>query len=382
MRLKVHGYDQKPANERPTIAACASVRSLPLIHRNIVRYCVAVKTVLARRITRSELSYATRLFSRVCDVFARLNIPLPPNFHYLQHIEEGMTRFGSSDQSSTWVFERAHRKLIRVNHNNHTQGTLETTMARGFVKTGMAHSLVHKLQGIANPTPDDTNTINCALGVMGNGPERELQRGNLAAVLAGEAEFQGQEWIKLATTSSQVVWTSNDHSPYWDIVMEFCSHELGRPVYGRGIPPPHGVCLEAKGSTRCFPYVRHAGIRFGNDFQMRGYTSRYGYIGEMVPVLIKRIYQCSFDIEGEDNPRVICCAVVQQFVEHEHEPDFPWMRVARRLEIQHWAYNVYDEPKIVSLTSFSGSFALGDIVMSYAHYWITFAVDPEFEDDE
>ncbi|KAG8724749.1 hypothetical protein FRC09_014814 [Ceratobasidium sp. 395] len=117
---------------------------------------------------------------------------------------------------------------------------------------------------------------------------------------------------------------------------------------------------------------------------MRGYTSRYGYIGEMVPALIKRIYQCSFDID-EDNPRIVCCAVIQQFVEHGHEPDFPWMRVARRLEIQHWAYNVYNEPEIVSLTSFSGLFALGDIVMSYGHYWMTFAVkpvDPEFEEDE
>ncbi|KAG9124509.1 hypothetical protein FRC07_011347 [Ceratobasidium sp. 392] len=385
MRCKVHGYDQKPAAERPTIATCASVRSLRLIYGNVLRYCVGVKIVLARRIARSELSYATGLFSRVCDVFTRLNIPLPPNFHSLQHIEEGMTRFGASDQNSVWVFERAHRKLIRVNHNNHTQGTLETTMARGFVKTGMANSLVHKLQEIPNPTADDIHTINTVLGVMGNGPEHERQRGRLDAILAGDADFQDQERIILATTSSQVIWTKDDHNPYWDMVIDFCSHKLGIPVYGHGIPPPGGVCLEAKGSTRCFPYVRLAGIRFGNDYQMRGYTSRYGYIDEMVPALIKRIYQCSFNIGGEPDPRIVLCAVVQRFMEHEHEPDFPWMPYARRLQIQHWAYDSYNEPEVIAITSFSGSFALGDVVMSYGHYWITFAmkpVDPEYDDED
>ncbi|QRV84956.1 hypothetical protein RhiJN_12972 [Ceratobasidium sp. AG-Ba] len=157
------------------------------------------------------------------------------------------------------------------------------------------------------------------------------------------------------------------------------------PVYGRGVPPPGGVCLEAKGSTRCLPYVFHAGIRFGNDYQTRGYTSRYGYIGEMVPVLIKRIYECLFNIEDQPEPRTVICAVVQRFVEHEHNPDFPWVRFAHRLEVQHWVYNSYNAPEVVDVTSFSGSFALGDIEMIYGHYWITFGmkpINPEFDDDE
>ncbi|KAG9126247.1 hypothetical protein FRC07_004272 [Ceratobasidium sp. 392] len=118
---------------------------------------------------------------------------------------------------------------------------------------------------------------------------------------------------------------------------------------------------------------------------MRGYTLLYGYIGKLVPVLIKRIYQCTFDIEDEGNPHIINCAVVQQFVEHDREPDFPWMQLACQLEIQHWSYGSYDEPEAVCVTYFSGSFALGDIEMSYGHYWITLGmklVDPEFDDND
>ncbi|KAG9118995.1 hypothetical protein FRC07_006209 [Ceratobasidium sp. 392] len=72
-------------------------------------------------------------------------------------------------------------------------------------------------------------------------------------------------------------------------------------------------------------------------------------------------------------------------MEHEHEPDFPWMPYARRLQIQHWAYDSYNEPEVIAITSFSRSFALGDVVMSYGHYWITFAmkpVDPEYDDKD
>ncbi|KAG8696181.1 hypothetical protein FRC08_007312 [Ceratobasidium sp. 394] len=256
-------------------------------------------------------------------------------------------------------------------------GTLEATMVRGFMKRAGAYGLVHELQSIAHPRADDTNTINCALKVMCNGPEHELQREMLDAILAGEAHFRGQERIALAITSRQVDWTDGDHNPFWDMVMDFCGEQLhGVIVYGYGAAPPGGVRLDPQGSTRCFPYVHHGGLRFGNDFQTRGYSSRYGYIENMVPVLIRRIYQCTLELEEEPEPRTILCAVVQRFTEAARPAEFPWDRLAHRLEVQSWAFGELEDPEIVSVDAFTGVFALGDIELSYGHYWVTFAMKP------
>ena len=48
------------------------------------------------------------------------------------------------------------------------------------------------LQALEQLTADDTKAINVLLNAMQNGPEHELQRGMLHAVLAGEAKFRGQ----------------------------------------------------------------------------------------------------------------------------------------------------------------------------------------------
>ncbi|KAG8796203.1 hypothetical protein FRC12_003168 [Ceratobasidium sp. 428] len=132
---------------------------------------------------------------------------------------------------------------------------------------------------------------------MLNGPEHELQRGMLDVVLAGEAHFRGQERIALATTSCQVDWINNNHHPFWEMVIQHCGELLpGAVVYGYGIPLHGGVQLEPQGSTRCFPYVHHGRIQFGNNLQTRGYSSGYGYIENMVPVLIRRIYQYKLEL--------------------------------------------------------------------------------------
>ncbi|KAG8796202.1 hypothetical protein FRC12_003167 [Ceratobasidium sp. 428] len=134
MRRKVHRHDRQPQRTQPTPLSCASVRSRQLIYRTILRYCLAVKTVLSRRVSRADLSYARHLFSRVAADFTRLNIPLTPNWHYLQHLVDFMLKFGSAYQIWNFHYELLNRKLMQVNKNGHTLGVLETTMARGFLK--------------------------------------------------------------------------------------------------------------------------------------------------------------------------------------------------------------------------------------------------------
>ncbi|QRW10485.1 Transposase family Tnp2 protein [Ceratobasidium sp. AG-Ba] len=377
MRRKVHHYDRQPRNTQPTLVSCGSVQSRQLIYRTILRYCLAVKIVHSRQVSCADLAYARRLFSRVAVDFARLNIPLTPNWHYLQHLVDSMLKFGSADQFWTFYYEQFNRKLLRVNKNGHTMGVLETTMARGFLKRAAAHRLVHDLQSIGDPRPDDISTISYVLGVMRNGPEHKLQHGMLNAVLAGEAHFCGQERIALATTSAQVNWMDNDHRPFWDMVIDFCNTQINEAVvYSYGAPPNGGVRLEPRGSTRCFPYVHHGGIRFGNDFQTQGKSSRYGYIKDLTPVLIRRIYQCTFQLEDQDEPHRILCAVIQRFTPALEQAVLPWDEYVDRLEVQSWAYDELEPPKVVGVNVFTGVFALGDIELNFGRYWLTFAMKP------
>ncbi|KAG8760787.1 hypothetical protein FRC12_009501, partial [Ceratobasidium sp. 428] len=248
---------------------------------------------------------------------------------------------------------------------------------RGFLKRGEAYQLLSQLQSLPNPKPDDTKTIEIILKVMRNSPAHELQRGMLNAILAGEAYFRGQERIALATTSRQVDWNSNDHRGFWDMVMEHCGAQLdGVLVYGYGCAPPNAVQLEPKHSARCFPYVHHGGLRFGNNYQTRGFSSRYGYIYDWVPVLIRRIYQCCLHLDDEDEPRTVLCAIVQRFAEAQRPAVFPWDTIHDELEVQLWAYNELEEPEVVSVDTLTGVFVLGDIEMSYGRYWLTFGIKP------
>lgn len=109
--------------------------------------------------------------------------------------------------------------------------------------------------------------------------------------------------------------------------MDFCGVQLpGVVVYGYSVPPHGGVRLEPKGSTCCFPYVHHGGLRFGNDLQSHGFASRYGFINNMVPVLIRWTYRCTLEV-GDDDECQILCAVVQQFKDLERQLVFPWDHV-------------------------------------------------------
>jgi hypothetical protein len=111
------------------------------------------------------------------------------------------------------------------------------------------------------------------------------------------------------------------------MVMDFCGIQLpGFVIYGYGERPHGGIRLEPEGSTRCFPHVHHGGLRYGNDLQSRGFSSRYGFVRRQEPVLIKRIYQCTLEIECEPevDQRQVLCAVVQRFKKAEVPANFPW----------------------------------------------------------
>jgi hypothetical protein len=145
MKCHVHNYEEGDDDNWPTLESCASVRSRRLIFGNILRYCYALKILFRHHPTRQSAARGQRLLARVGALFAKMNIPLTPNYHYLMHLEETILKFGSLYGTWTFPYERANRYLININNNGHTLGALETTMARGFLKRAGSLAIVRQL---------------------------------------------------------------------------------------------------------------------------------------------------------------------------------------------------------------------------------------------
>ncbi|QRV83198.1 Transposase family tnp2 [Ceratobasidium sp. AG-Ba] len=373
-RRNAHYEDGGDPDEEPTLEDCASSRNPREYFLNILRYCVAYRLLFKHRITREEVEQGQALLERFGATFARMNVHLTPSFHCATHIAEHILKFGNVFGTWMYDFERANRVLININTNGHGLGTLEATMAKGFLRRAECYCLVQRMQDIPNPSEDDIATIEILLAAMRFGPEHESQRGMLNAVLAGEAHFQGQETIRLATVSAQVDFESRDHEPYYQLMINFCSDQLpGIVFYGHGRQPaPDAIWLGPKNTTRSYSHFFRYGIRYGSSLHHRGKRSRYGYIGEHIPVVIRRIYEVKLDVDGEEHE--FLGVVVQRFVRAQRRPIFPWHHWEFRLGIDAWAYDELGPLEVVRAEDFTGVFALSDIEMSYGHYWLTFAM--------
>ncbi|CAE6494534.1 unnamed protein product, partial [Rhizoctonia solani] len=375
-RVLVHRDRGGMPRDDPKELSCVAIRNRRLIYATICRYLVARSGLVRHKITRDGITTSQRLLRQVGRDLTRMNYQVTPNLHTALHLEEGILQYGSLYGFHTAPFERANRVLININNNGHIGGAVETTMARGWLKRAGCHTLVREMQEIENPSPDDITTTKIMLSAMRDGPEHERQRGRLNAILAGEENFQSQAILRLATTSVEVDWHKFDHRPYWELVAEHCSHQLpGVIVYPYGLRPNGGVRLADKNSTRSLPHIHVNGIRYGTDFHHRAYNSRYAYIDpERHPVLIRRIYQAILPVQGGN--REIISAVVQRFQPPVEQPGFPWDDWGDQLEIAAWRFQELNEPEVINVTRFSGTFALSDIQMQTGHHWLTFAMQP------
>ena len=166
LRMRRHVADYEECydgdDNYPTLESCGSVRNRRLVLLNIIRYCLALRKILPHNISRRGISEAQRLFSRVAVVFVRLNMCLTPSFHYLQHLEDFLLKFGSIYETWSFPYERANRVLININNNGHTGGELETTMMRGFIKRAGAYGLVIFIHSFDTLTLILPRFINCS----------------------------------------------------------------------------------------------------------------------------------------------------------------------------------------------------------------------------
>lgn len=162
-RCIVHERQGGDDDSRPTVDSCMSARNRRLIFRNIIRYCAGLRPLLGHNVTRNDVALSQRLLTRSAIVFTKMNILLTPNFHYMMHVEDSILKFGSLYGTWTYPFERANRLLINTNNNGHTLGTLEATMAKGFLRRAGCNVLVRCLLIMLMTTLTFSRCVKCKI---------------------------------------------------------------------------------------------------------------------------------------------------------------------------------------------------------------------------
>ncbi|KAF8682495.1 hypothetical protein RHS04_02636 [Rhizoctonia solani] len=374
-RRHVHDMDQGELDNVPELGDCFPSRNPRDYFANILRYCVAHAVVTQHRLSRQQIDTFTPLFELIATTFAEMNINLPPIFHAATHLRPFLLKYGSVYGTRVLAFERVNRMLINVNTNGHGQGVLEATMAKGFLRRAECYRYVKIMQSIEEPTADDTMTTNTLLKAMRNGPEHEIQREMLDAVLAGQAPFRGQEHIRLATVSAKISFHDDAHSSYYPHMIEFCNNHYpfnNARFYGPGVRPPNGIYISPTNSTVMYSHFHRYGVRYGSAHHSRGYNSRFGFIYDRKPVIIKGIYATTVAVGDQDFTFV--GAMVRRFILPVQQPVFPWDHWDELLQIQAWEYRQFAPVEPVPLSAFTGVFAMSDIQMSYGRYTLTFAM--------
>ncbi|CCO38060.1 hypothetical protein BN14_12223 [Rhizoctonia solani AG-1 IB] len=166
----------------------------------------------------AKIKQGKAFLAQVGESFTKMNVNLAPSFHAMTHLGNHNWKYGSVYNPLTARFEHANWLLGNINTNGHGQGVLETTMAKGFLRRTQCNCYVTELQSIEQPSPDDTVTTKALLRAMRNGPEHEVQRGRLEAILAGKALLHGQEEIQLSTTTAQVNLREDKHWRYYNLI--------------------------------------------------------------------------------------------------------------------------------------------------------------------
>ncbi|KAG9079518.1 hypothetical protein FRC06_007685 [Ceratobasidium sp. 370] len=357
----------------PPLMHCFPSRNLHFHYRQVLMFCAVVNTIDKRSVTPNDVVYAQDLLQTVCIGYAENNIPLPPNFHYLMHLEESVLKYASIYNSHVWAMERANGMLGRIRHNGRSRGVLEGTLMRGWWSYTKLQNLIYMLRNLRNRTPSDDAIIEDLLVALRGGPEHAQERGTLMAFIAqchtAYTRLHGiQEATRLSKQSRKV---DLERIGIYELILDYCQQiwpEEG--IFGNGqvrdlYLPPEGVATN-------YSFVEYDGIRYGAHTHTSGLRYCYAYIDGRYPVRIERVLL--IDFPGYPRLRTIC-VLIRRFCVPEHEPRFPWDAWAGRLGVSSWAYNELAEIEAVPIGRFSGVFALFDVPMLYRHYWVTMALD-------
>ncbi|QRV80055.1 Transposase family tnp2 [Ceratobasidium sp. AG-Ba] len=337
--------------------------------------------VIGPGITPAEIHFAQELMELLCVDYVRNNVPLPPNFHYLMHLEEFLLKYGSSYNTHVWGMERANGILSKINHNGRKDGMLESTLMRGWWSHAAIQNLIKKLRGLPNRTEADESIIQDLLAALRGGAEHAQQRGTLMAYIAqcqtAYTHLHGIQEPTRLSGQSRII--DLEKCGIYQLVLDFCIATWpDAGIFGPGMPRQR--YLAPTGMVRNYSYVEYDGVRYGASTHTSGAGYCFGYIDGRFPVRIDRVLL--IELQGEPHIRCIC-ALVRRFCPPPVEGQFPWDMWASNLGVSSWAYEQLGELTVIPVHRFSGALALFEVPMSYGRYWITVALDnisPERED--
>ncbi|EUC61398.1 hypothetical protein RSOL_392940 [Rhizoctonia solani AG-3 Rhs1AP] len=389
-RQKYYAYIGQP-NNCPPHSACFPSRNLQFHYKQVLRYCVATGTLDKRTVTPNEIIFGTDLFEIMCIDYIENNVPLPPNFHMLMHLEAAMLKYGSLYNTHVWGMERANGILSRMSHNGQGGGVLEGTLMRGWWGISNLQNLIKMFCALPNRSPQDDMVLESLLSALRGGPEHALQRGALAAYIAqtktAYTRLHGiQEPIRLSNQSRKINLRKVEYQGLYRMFLNFCAQKWPHAgVFGDGMAQGQ-LYLPPTGLIRRYSWVEYNGIRYGsfNHRSGRGYC--YGYVGqEHHAARIEWIL--GVDFPGHPELRTVC-VFVRRFQLPIIEPDFPWSQWEINLGTASWEFNELDGPSPVAISSLSGVFALFEVPTSQGDYWVTVSLDTispdreELEDEE
>ncbi|CAE6414219.1 unnamed protein product [Rhizoctonia solani] len=317
----------------------------------------AVNIIDKRSITPAEAQFAQQLLESLCIDYVSNSIQLPPNFHYLMHLEEWIFKTGSVYNTHVWGMERANGIVSRIKHNGKGKGVLEGTLMRGWWSHVTLQNLIKTMRALPDRTPADESLIDDLLVALKGGNEHALQRGTLMAFIAqcqtAYTRLHGiEESTRLSKQSRMIDLEDND---LYEIVLDFCIQTWpDAGIFGPGIVQRR--YLAPTGMVRNHSYVEHDGIRYGAFEHTSGKGYCYGYVENQYPVRIDRILHIV--IPGQPVLEAIC-ALVRPFQTPPIEPQFPWDIWASHLGTSSWAYNKLSAP----------------VAISVKRYWVTVALD-------
>ncbi|QRV94930.1 Transposase family Tnp2 protein [Ceratobasidium sp. AG-Ba] len=352
----------------------------------------SVNIIDKRTITPNEIGFAQNLLESLCIDYTQNGVPLPPNFHFMMHLEEFMLKYGSVYNMHVWGMERANGIVSRINHSGQGSGVLEGTLMRGWWSYSAIQNLaslrrfINSLKALPNRTPVDDDMIHELMEALRGGTEQAHQRGTLMAFIAqcqtAYTRMYGIHESTRLSTQSRLIDLEKHH--LYDLVLKFCITKWpDAGIFGPGVV--RQCYLSPTGMVRNHSYVEYDGIRYGAWEHTSGKGYCYGYIDGRQAVRIDRILHIKFP--GVPNMSCVC-ALVRLFQTPPIEGSFPWDAWAGHLGVHNWAYGQLGELVAISATRFSGTLALFDIPMSYGRYWVTIALDSvsaergEYEDEE
>ncbi|CUA76597.1 Neurobeachin-like protein 2 [Mus musculus] [Rhizoctonia solani] len=362
----------------PQIEECFPSRNLRFHYKQVLSYSIATGTLDKRTVTPAEIQFGTELLETLCIDYIDNNIPLPPNFHVMMHLEESMLKYGSLYNSHVWGLERANGVLAGMKHNKRGRGELEGTLMRGWWGIANMQKLIRMYRALPDRTPEDEEVIKSLLEALRGGPEHALQRGTLAAYIAqAQTEYTQlrgiHEPVRLSNQSRLIDLRKDRYEGIYELFVQFCRRQWpDAGIFGNDMAPAQ-LYLPPNGSIRKFSYIEYDGIRYGSFHHTNGCGYCYGYIGqERHAARIEWILLVDFPNRPE--LRTVC-VVVRRFQLPDVEPDFPWSHWNVNLGTASWMFDELGDLEAISVDALLGTFVLFRVPMSQADYWVTVSLD-------